>query len=183
MDAIDLMMEEHKFIKRMLVVVRKACFRLYKGEKISYDDFNSMIGFIINFADSHHHKKEEVMLFNRMVEEIGPTAEKIVKHGMLVEHDLGRLHISDLQAALKNLKEGNEEAILDVISNAISYTHLLERHIDKEDKVVYTFAKRELNEGILTGINKECIDFEEINTHIRKDNILILEELEKKYNS
>lgn len=33
MDAIDLMMEEHKYIKRMLVVVRKACFRLYKGEK------------------------------------------------------------------------------------------------------------------------------------------------------
>ena len=27
MNAIDLMMEEHKYIKRMLVIVRKACFK------------------------------------------------------------------------------------------------------------------------------------------------------------
>lgn len=182
MDAIALMMEEHEYIKRMLVVVRKACFRVYKGDEINYEDFSSMISFIRNFADSHHHKKEEVMLFNKMVDEIGTTAEKIVKYGMLVEHDLGRLHISDLEAALKNLKDGNEEAILDVISNAVSYTHLLERHIDKEDKVVYTFAKRQLNEDVLTNINKECVDFEEKNTQVRDENILILERLEEKYN-
>lgn len=182
MDAIALMVEEHKYIKRMLKVVRKACFRLYKGEEINYEDFSSIISFIRNFADSHHHKKEEVILFNKMIDEIGGTAEKIVKYGMLVEHDLGRLHISDLETALKDLKDGNEEAILDVISNAISYTHLLERHIEKEDNVVYTFAKRQLNEYVITSINNECVEFEEKNNHIRDENIAILEKLEKKYN-
>lgn len=181
MDAIALMMEEHKYIKRMLKVVRNACFKIYKGNEINYEDFNLMISFIRNYADSHHHKKEEVMLFNKMVDEIGATAEKIVKYGMLVEHDLGRLHISDLEAALKNLKDGNEEAILDVISNAISYTHLLERHIDKEDKVVYTFAKRELNKDVIENIDKNCFEFEESNLQIKNENISILESLEKKY--
>ena len=57
MNAIDLMMEEHKYIKRMLVVVRKSCFKVVEGEDVNYEDFNSMISFIRNFADSHHHKK------------------------------------------------------------------------------------------------------------------------------
>ena len=50
---------------------------------------------------------------------------------------------------LENYKGGNKEAKLDVIANAISYTNLLERHIDKEDNVIYKFAQRELNEDIL----------------------------------
>ncbi len=182
MNAIDLMMEEHKYIKRMLVVVRKACFKVVEGEDINYEDFNSIIGFIRNFADSHHHKKEEVMLFNKMVDEIGETAEKVIKHGMLVEHDLGRFYIKSLEEALEIYKGGNKEAILDVISNAISYTHLLERHIDKEDKVIYKFAQRELNEDSLKNIDNECVEFENTNSNIKEENIYILERLETKYN-
>ena len=181
MNAIDLMMEEHKYIKRMLVVVRKACFKVVKSEEINYEDFNLMISFIRNFADSHHHKKEEVMLFNKMVDEIGETAEKVIKHGMLVEHDLGRFYIKSLEEALEDYKGGNKEAILDIIANAISYTHLLERHIDKEDKVIYKFAQRELNENILKNIDKECAEFENTNSNIKEENLSILECLEKKY--
>jgi hemerythrin-like domain-containing protein len=180
MNAIDLMMEEHKDIKRMLVVVRKACFKVVQGEEVNYEDFNLMISFIRNFADSHHHKKEEVMLFNKMVDEIGETAEKIVKYGMLVEHDLGRFYIKSLEEALEDYKSGNKEAILDIISNAISYTHLLERHIQKEDNVIYKFAQRELNENILKNIDNECIEFENTNSNVKEENLSILENLEKK---
>lgn len=181
MNAIDLMMEEHKYIKRMLAVVRKACFKVFQAQDINYEDFYSMISFIRNYADSHHHKKEETMLFNKMVDEIGETAVKIVKHGMLVEHDLGRLYISDLEVALKTLKNGDKEAILDVISNAISYTHLLERHIQKEDNVIYKFAQRELNENSLENIDIECTEFENTNSHVKEEYLNLLESLEKKY--
>ena len=182
MNAIDLMMEEHKYIKRMLIVVRKACFKVVEGEAINYEDFSSMISFIRNFADSHHHKKEEVMLFNKMVDEIGETAEKVIKHGMLVEHDLGRFYIKSLEEALDDYKGGNKEAILDIIANAISYTHLLGRHIDKEDKVIYKFAQRELNENILNNIENECVEFENTNSTVKEENISILDSLEMKYN-
>lgn len=182
MNAIDLMMEEHKHIKRMLMVVRKSCFKVVEDEAINYKDFNLMISFIRNFADSHHHKKEEVILFNKMVDEIGETAEKVIKHGMLVEHDLGRFYIKSLEEALEDYKSGNKEAILDIIANAISYTHLLERHIDKEDKVIYKFAQRELNESIFINIDNECAEFENTNSTVKEENISILESLEMKYN-
>ena len=107
-------------------------------------DFDKIIDFVRNYADNHHHKKEEKILFVKMVEELGEPAEKAVKQGMLVEHDLGRLHIRELVEALDKLKAGEEEAKLDVIANAISYSHLLTRHIDKEDRVIYKFAERNL---------------------------------------
>jgi len=182
MNAIDLMMEEHRYILRMLKVVRKVCFKVFQGADINYEDFNLIIDFIKNYADGHHHNKEEIMLFNRMVENLGALGEKTIKYGMLVEHDMGRLYIQNLSEALEKVKSGDEEAKLDVVANAISYTHLLQRHIDKEDKVIYQFAKRELKKDIFELIDKECVDYEKNNIHVKNENILILEKLEEKYN-
>ena len=181
MKVIEIMNQEHKHISRMLKVVRAYCFRVLKGEEINFDDFNKIIEFITEYSDKHHHKKEEDILFNKMVKYLGGTAEKVVKNGMLVEHDLGRLYIKDLSRALENVKNGDEESKLDVIANAISYTHLLERHIDKEDRVIYKYAERELDTSVLELVNQECIEFELKNNDIKEKSIDILEELERKY--
>jgi hemerythrin-like domain-containing protein len=183
MDSIELMVNEHRNIKRMLEVVRKASLKVLFLDEINYEDFNHMISFIRNYADAHHHGKEEKFLFNRMVNEIGGAAEKIVNNGMLVEHDMGRLFIMELAEALEKVKKGDQEAKLDVIANAISYVNLLTRHIDKEDKVVYIFAKRALSHDTFDIIDKECEDFENESSGkgIQKKYMLLLEELENKY--
>ena len=182
MKAIEIMNEEHKYIIRMLHVIRKCCFKILNGEEVIYEDFDKIIDFVRNYADNHHHKKEEKILFVKMVEELGEPAEKAVKQGMLVEHDLGRLHIRELVEALDKLKAGEEEAKLDVIANAIPYSHLLTRHIDKEDRVIYKFAERNLKEETMQFVNLECENYEVNNEEIRNKYILLLEELEKKYN-
>lgn len=183
MDGIVLMVEEHKYIKRMLHVMRKACFGIMKGKEIDYEDFEKMIDFVRSYADKTHHGKEEKILFNRMIDEIGGPAEKLVKFGMLVEHDLGRLYMTELLEALAKVKSGDEDAKLDVIANAVSYTHLLHRHIDKEDNVVYSFARREFKEETLNKINVECDKFEEEMSQagIQNKYIKILELFEEKY--
>ncbi len=182
MNAIEIMNNEHRDITRMLKVVRACCYRVLKGEEINYGDFYKIADFITEYSDKHHHKKEEIILFNRMIEHLGVVSQKLVQNGMLVEHDLGRLHIAQLKEALESVKNGNEEGKLDVIANAISYTHLLERHIDKEDTVVYKYAERELDKSILELINKECIEFERKNKDIKIKYLSLLEELERKYN-
>lgn len=183
MDSIRLMMDEHQYILRMLKVVRKACYSIMQGEEINYEDFNQMIDFIRNYADAHHHGKEEKLLFNEMVTHLGPLGNKLITHGMLVEHDSGRLFIQELKDALLRVKDGDEMSKLDVIANAISYTHLLKRHIDKEDTVIYTFAERQLSPEILEKVNRETERFEEeadkngIQQHYKD----LVEALEKKY--
>jgi len=185
MDSIALMVEEHKNIKRMLKVIRKYCYRILKGMEIEYEDFYRIIDFIKNYADAHHHGKEEKMLFNRMVDELGPAAEKLVTHGMLVEHDLGRLYTMQLGDAVAKVMAGDDEAKLDIIGNAIGYADLLSRHIDKEDRVVYEFASRNLAGETLEEINMQCNTFEEkaSASKIQQKYINLLDELEAKYTS
>ncbi len=180
MKCIELMKEEHQNILRMLAVIRKKCYAILKGEPINVEDFYKIIDFVKNYADRHHHGKEENMLFNRMILELGETAEKLVKHGMLVEHDTGRLYIQDLEEALKRVEAGEDEARVDVVANAIAYTQLMKRHIEKEDKVVYTYAEKNMQNATLDAINSECEAYERSETarQAKEKYIPLLEELE-----
>lgn len=183
MDSIKLMMEEHTYILRMLEVVRRACYGVMQGQQINYEDFDQMIDFIRNYADAHHHGKEEKMLFHEMTEHLGALGNKLVTHGMLVEHDLGRLYIQELKEALNRVSSGDDMSRLDVIANAISYTHLLKRHIEKEDTVVYTFAARQLAPELLEKVNQETEDFEQMaeKRSVQKHYTELVESLEQKY--
>ena len=143
----------------MLKVVRKASFKVMKGEEINYEDFNKMIEFIRQYADAHHHGKEEKFLFKEMQTKLGKLGENLITHGMPVEHDFGRLYMSDLTDALQRVKDGDEESKLDVISNAIGYTNLLKRHISKENDAVYSFGETKLPKSNVSNPtrNKDCI--------------------------
>ncbi len=182
MSCIDLMVEEHRNIKRMLAVIRKYCYRILKNEQVQYEDFFTIIDFVRNYADKHHHGKEEELLFNRMMNELGPAAEKLVRHGMLVEHDLGRLYMQELEAAVKRVIGGDDEARLDVIANAVSYTHLLHRHIEKEDSVVYKYAQNNFPKSTMEAIELDCDRFEREarQSNVQQKYLDILDELEAK---
>lgn len=183
MNCFELMVEEHKYIKRMLQVIRKVCNRILNGEEVQYEVFYKIIDFVRNYADKHHHGKEETMLFTRMMEELGPTAEKLIRHGMNVEHDLGRLHMQELESAVGRVLAGDRESRLDVIANAISYTHLLYRHIDKEDGVVYKYAQNNLPATTIERLEKECSEFEKNaeDAHTQKKYLELLETLEAQF--
>ena len=181
MNGIDLLIQEHKNVSRMLLVIRKVCFKFMETNEIDYEDFNKIINFIRNFADGHHHNKEEIFLFNKMVEHLGQAGKNAITHGMLVEHDLGRLYIKNLSEALENHKNGNKEAKLDIIANAISYATLLENHIHKEDNIIFNFAKRGLSKELLELVDKECMEYEQNYTDLIKENMDILTYLEEKY--
>jgi hemerythrin-like domain-containing protein len=182
MPSVLLMNEEHRCIKRMLGVMRGYCQKVLRGEEVALADFHSMIDFVRNYADKHHHGKEEDIFFGYMMDELGLLAEKLVKMGMLVEHDLGRLLLADMESALKKVEAGDKDAMLDLISNAMGYTYLLHRHIDKEDGVVFTFADRELSSEAKEAIEAQYNAFEatEEAAASREKYVLLLETLEAK---
>lgn len=104
-------------------------------------------------------------------------------HGMLVEHDWGRLFISELVQALSRVKDGDDESKLDVIANAVGYANHLTRHIAKEDTVVYTFAEKNLSKEQLDLVHKQTEEFEKEadRKKVQDYYIRMLERLEAKY--
>lgn len=184
MNSIEVMVEEHKLIKRMLKVMRNACYSILKGEAVCISDLYEMADFVKYYADGHHHDKEEKFLFKAMEENLGALGQKLIRNGMLVEHDLGRLYMSDLREALKKLEAGDEESKLDIIANMISYTHLLERHISKEDEVVYTFGEKQLAPEILAQVHEKtkAYEIEAEKNGVQAKYEEIVKRLEEKYN-
>lgn len=182
MDAVDLMKEEHEYIKRGLKVIRKMSISILESGEIDYEDFKSIIEFIRNYADKHHHNKEESILFKKMQEQAGEMV-KAPLSGMFIEHDLGRLFISNLELALQRVKDGDRDSRVDVIANAIGYADLLNRHIDKEDNAIYSFARRTLSADALEDVNNACslVEKSAKENNIQDTYTEILKSLERKW--
>jgi hemerythrin-like domain-containing protein len=155
MKSIDILVEEHKYIKMVLKEIRRQCIEIVRGGEIDFQLFYNIIDFVRNFADKYHHKKEEDRLFNVMAEQLGLGVESGPIAGMLVEHDIGRAHIADLEKALKECEKGNMDAKVDIIANAVGYERLLIKHIDKEDNAIYKHAEKSLSKDILGKLDKE----------------------------
>ncbi|ABX41883.1 hemerythrin domain-containing protein [Lachnoclostridium phytofermentans] len=184
MYGVDILVKEHENIKRMAKVMRAASLQVFNGEELVTKDFYQMLDFVRNYADKHHHKKEEDILFEYMKKELGKLAQNLITNGMLVEHDLGRLHMRELEAALQEYEANNSvDAKLDIVVNATAYTYLINRHIDKENEVVFTFGAKNLTEESRTIVDQRTKEMEEGATKegVQDKYLKVLEELEKKY--
>ncbi len=158
MKAIDYLMEEHREISIFLDEMEDYCTSIIGGEKLNEDKFRQAIIYIREFADGTHHKKEEDILFKYMLEELGQTGKTLIQNGMLVEHDLARLSVYQLEEALDSYQlESNNKNILDILSNMMNYIYILRRHIDKEDRLVYKFALDNLSEKSKKAIEQEFL--------------------------
>lgn len=183
MNCIDILVDEHDNIRKIIKVIRKICFNLTKGMEVPYEDFEKIIEFIQNYADHYHHGKEEDMLFIEMDNELHDLIGEGPIQGMLIEHNFGRGFVIDLQMSLKDHKDGNEEAIIDIIGNAMGYASLLTKHTNKEDNMIYKYATANLKEETLDRLDTEFKEFEscEENIKIRDKYVEIANQLEEKY--
>lgn len=183
MEAIRIMVEEHENVRRMLKVIRKICYRVLVNGEYDIDDFPKIIDFVRTYTDKLHHGKEEDILFKTMEEQLERLAKAGAIKGMLIEHDNGRLYMANLEKGVINFKEGNDEARLDIIANAICYADLLDRHIEKENTAMYTFAERMLPDESKNYIEQESkkIDEQATEEGTQEKYLNMLSELENKY--
>lgn len=162
MFGIDVLYTEHDHVVRFTHYLRKLCGEILEGGKPDKEIWLKCVDFIKTYADDHHHGKEEEILFTVMLEKLGPAAHKMINTGMLVEHNLARYHTQSLEAAVNALsEEATREEKLDLITHALSYVDLLQRHAHKENNVLFPFAARSLSPEDLEKVNEASKAFEE----------------------
>jgi hemerythrin-like domain-containing protein len=154
MSSIDVLMNEHRLIERVLDAVEAAARHLERGGTVRAGFFEEAVGFLAGFADGCHHHKEEDVLFPAMVraglsEDEGPIAV------MLHEHEQGRAFIRAIREGAAGLTANRPGAAASLAANARGYVALLRDHITKEDQVLFPMvaqilspqAEREAVEG------------------------------------
>lgn len=186
MDSIQILVQEHDNILRMLDVIHHASLDILGGAVVNISDFKKIIDFIRKYADKIHHGKEEEFLFKVILDELGDLGETLIRHGMLVEHDIGRLYVSDLDTALDEYAiNPTEDVKLSILVAAGSYEQLLRRHIQKENDVIFPFGEKKISQNSAQWIEAQTMDFEENSENVleHKRQLEALVALENKYNS
>jgi hemerythrin-like domain-containing protein len=158
MSAIEVLMDEHRVIERALATLTAYARGVANGADLPRPDLAGLVSFLREYADAHHHGKEEDILFRAMVdngmpEDSGPLAV------MLSEHTEGRR----LTGVLAELAVGEAEWDMDerrrLLFAATGYARLLGEHIQKEDRVLYPMARHMLPDDVWRGIESEFSAF------------------------
>ena len=179
MKAIDILMEEHRLIERVIAILETATNRLEAGGAVRPGLFIEACDFNKNFADGCHHKKEEGVLFKSM-EAHGVPVESGPIGVMLFEHDQGRAFTRSICQASGHLERGDQSAQVELINAARGYAALLRQHIYKEDNILFPMAARAIpvqaQDMILSDFEK--VEAEEIGEGVHEKYLALAEALE-----
>ncbi|WBW50448.1 hemerythrin domain-containing protein [Peptoniphilus equinus] len=156
MKSIEVLMTEHEAITAFVDRIEVECLRILEVHTVNTAFFRAAISYIREYADGIHHKKEEDILFRYMEDTLGTAAQKLVRSGMLVEHQLARSYCLGMEEYLNAYEATpNRHTMLQLLTHAMSYVNLLRQHIEKENGVVYPFAEAHLEEVIQQRVEDE----------------------------
>lgn len=141
----DILEKEHRIIEQVISCLEKMTDLSGKQKKLDCDSAREMIEFFRAFADRFHHAKEEKHLFaclesHGMPREGGPTGV------MMMEHDLGRGFVGEMDAAVFAYEKGDAAALGDFGAASRAYVSLLREHIQKEDHCLFAMVNENLSD-------------------------------------
>jgi hemerythrin-like domain-containing protein len=155
MDAIEVLMTEHRLIERAIDALVAFADEVRSGATDDRAELGRFVTFIREFADGCHHGKEEAVLFQAMIEagfprNGGPIAV------MLMEHDHGRQQVAALGMLAGKEAPWSAADRQRLADAAHGYASLLRQHIHKEDAILYPLAEQRLPPALMDRVNRDC---------------------------
>ena len=146
MKSLQVLMDEHRVIERAISALTGYARAIALGADHPQRDLAELVSFVQDYADQHHHGKEEDILFRTMVDhgmpvDGGPLAV------MLAEHTEARRFTQTLAQLAAEQSAWSPEQQRRLLRAAMGYAQLLRSHIQKEDRVLYPMASQMLPES------------------------------------
>jgi hemerythrin-like domain-containing protein len=159
MDAIEILMNEHRLIERVCDALEGFADTAARRAGEDKAELAKFVAFISRFADGWHHGKEEDILFAAMVEhgfprEGGPVAV------MLHEHDQGRRLVAILRGYAAQADAWSDADRQEIARAAAGFAQLLRAHIQKEDQILYPMAEQHLPPEAMAAVAEACERYE-----------------------
>jgi len=155
-DAIDILMREHRLIEQVL----DALVHLAENARVGpvpdeRPELGRFVTFIREFADEAHHAKEEDILFAALVEHGFPSRAGPIAV-MLAEHEQGRMLVRRLRERAEARDAWGEAEREDVLASANAFASLLRAHIQKEDGILYPMSRQHLPPDAMAVVGEAC---------------------------
>jgi hemerythrin-like domain-containing protein len=157
--ATDILMNEHRVIKRVLDALEAFARNAADGRTADRSMVSQFGDFFAGFSDRCHHGKEEDRLFPAM-EAAGLPREHGPLAVMRFEHDEGRGHVRALRVIGEGSGPLSDAERQDVVSHAKDFAALLRAHIEKEDAILFPMAERVVPATAMDRLAAEFAAFE-----------------------
>lgn len=136
MHAIEMLLQEHRTIERVVEALEAAAAHLGRGAPVRPAFFIEAADFFTDYADGLHHRKEEDVLFGAINASGMPSDDGPIPM-MLEEHVQARALTRALRDAGHSLEAKESGAEARVATHARNYAALIRDHIAKEDEVLF----------------------------------------------
>jgi hemerythrin-like domain-containing protein len=143
MNALDVLSNEHRVIKRVLECLGAVTSQARMGGNLEGGSFRELCDFLQQFVDRCHHRKEEARLFP-LLRQRGVGCQPAPLDTLLDEHEQGRTHVRAMAQNLLAAERGDDAARSRLCEHAERYRLLLAEHIHKEDDCLFPQANKVL---------------------------------------
>jgi len=182
MKATEVLREEHNAVKLALSILSHVSHKLESREEVDKEDLDHILDFLKTFVDTCHHGKEEDLLFVAM-QSAGISRARGPIGVMLKEHKTGRSYVGNMGEAVEKYNTGELSYSSRFVESAKKYVELLNRHIEKEESILYPMADMQLPEETQHDLIEEFEKLEQDRIGIGKHEKLheLLHNLKDKY--
>lgn len=177
MQARGPLMIEHRFIERMIALIRHTLTRAEKTRIIDPVFVDKAVDFVRTYADRTHHGKEEDILFKKLRDKNLSATDRRVMQELIDEHVFGRTTTSALVTANSRYRNGDALALADIVNCLRTLVDFYPRHIEKEDKIFFPASRAYFTEAEDQAMLAEFWEFDRqmIHEHYKS----VVDELEK----
>jgi len=161
-DALAELVAEHAIIARVLRTLELWADAVARGALDARAELAAFTEFFSQFADEHHHDKEERVLFEVMIEHGVPRDEGPLAM-MFREHEQSRdatRQLLELAGQDHPWTDADREALR---AASAAYSNLLRAHMRKEDEFLYPMVTRRLS-PVLKSVAREFARFRALET-------------------
>jgi len=145
MDPIDTLRQEHVLISRFIDTFALAVERLEEDRNPPPDFFIKGVKFASEFADTFHHRKEELVMFRQLAQKKSGAIDGQIE-ALRYQHDQGRGFISRIRESLDAYAADDHMAAATVRESGAAYVSLLRHHIHTEDYIFFPMAREEMTD-------------------------------------
>jgi hemerythrin-like domain-containing protein len=140
-NIIQILLEEHRNIDKLLLVLEQELQVFDRSEEPDYEILQAVIEYFQDYPENCHHPKED-MVFEKLKIRDPAAAERV--GDAEAEHEVETLRLRRLVEAVEEILAGREflrQTFHDVVNDFIEHQR---KHMDKEERLLFPAAVKSL---------------------------------------
>ncbi len=150
MSVIDILVDEHKLVRKYLDTLGIAIDLMAKDGKLSRVFLEKTLDFSKTFLDNYHHYKEEYIIFLKLAEKKGGSIDAQII-SLRDQHERGRAFVKAINGSIDGYLEDSEVKRAKLFENLGYFYQLQRQHLNRENHVFFPMARESFSEAELDG--------------------------------